>query len=276
MKNKIGVMQGRLLHKYQGRYQAHPKDYWQQEFNMAQEIGLNCIEFILDFNNYEINPLLTKNGIDEIMALSKKTGVDVISVCADFFMEAPLHSEDFNVSIESKKVLKKLLINTSNLGLNDVVLPCVDHSSLRGKSDLDRFYENIMPSLEIAEDKKINISLETDLSPQLFAELLDRFDSRRISVNYDIGNSAALGYDPIEELDCYGNQITDIHIKDRQLGGSSVPLGQGNANFDSFFNKLKEFNYEGPFIMQAFRDDEGVEIFKEQLDWVKPYLNTQL
>ena len=48
---------------------------------------------------------------------------------------------------------------------------------------------------------------------------------------------------------------------------------EGNAEFDSFFKKLKEFNYQGPFIMQAYRDDEGVEILKKQLDWISPYLN---
>ena len=43
-------MQGRLLPKYQGRYQAHPKDYWRDEFKIASSIGLDCIEFILDSN----------------------------------------------------------------------------------------------------------------------------------------------------------------------------------------------------------------------------------
>jgi L-ribulose-5-phosphate 3-epimerase len=46
-------MKGRLLPKYQGRYQALPVDYWQQEFELAKEIGLDCIEFILDFNGAE-------------------------------------------------------------------------------------------------------------------------------------------------------------------------------------------------------------------------------
>ena len=94
-----------------------------------------------------------------------------------------------------------------------------------------------------------------------------------MTVNYDIGNSAALGFDSIEELDAYGDRITDIHIKDRTLNGSSVILGQGNANFDRFFQKLKECNYKGPFIMQAYRDDEGVEVFKRQLKWIRPYLD---
>jgi len=59
-------MQGRLLPKYQGRYQAHPLGYWQEEFPKAAELGLDCIEFILDFNDAELNPLLRDDGPDEI------------------------------------------------------------------------------------------------------------------------------------------------------------------------------------------------------------------
>ena len=118
------------------------------------------------------------------------------------------------------------------------------------------------------EDKGINLSLETDLDPKSFLELLNKFNSKRITVNYDIGNSASLGFDLIEELDTYGNRITDIHIKDRVLNGGPVVLGEGNADFKLFFTKLKEFNYKGPFIMQAYRDDEGIEVFKQQYKWI--------
>ena len=66
-KNALGVMQGRLLPKYQGRYQAHPVGYWQDEFVKATELGLDWIEFILDFNDVESNPLLRAEGMDEIL-----------------------------------------------------------------------------------------------------------------------------------------------------------------------------------------------------------------
>ena len=49
-KINIGVMQGRLLPKYQGRYQAHPLDSWKPEFKIAKSKSLDCIEFILVFN----------------------------------------------------------------------------------------------------------------------------------------------------------------------------------------------------------------------------------
>jgi L-ribulose-5-phosphate 3-epimerase len=274
MHNKLGVMQGRLLKKYQGRYQAHPLGYWDSEFSNARDLGLDCIEFILDFNDSELNPLLSDNGTSEILQVVEKTGVNVITICADYFMEAPLHSEDSEVALLSQKILQKLLDTGYKLGITDIVLPCVDQSSLVGQKVINRFVENLYPLLDIAEKKNINLSLETDLSPHAFGELLNRFDSNRLSVNYDIGNSASLGFDPIEELNVYGHKITDIHIKDRVLNGGPIELGKGAADFKTIFKKLKEIDYKGPFIMQAYRDEEGIEIFKKQLKWVTPYLES--
>ncbi|MBM9577317.1 TIM barrel protein [Leptospira sp. 201903070] len=268
-KNLLGVMQGRLLPKYKGRYQAHPLGYWQKEFQLASEIGLDCIEFILDYNDYLQNPLMSQEGIEEIEKEIKKTNVSVISICADYFMEAPLHSPDKAVVLQSQSVLRKLLENSIALGVKDIVIPCVDQSSIKSEEDKKRFVDNLGPLIEVSERSKINLSLETDLNPQFFTNLLSEFHSNRITVNYDIGNSASLGYDPKEELECYGNRISDIHIKDRILGGGSVILGSGNAQFDLFFRTLKDLDYKGPFIMQAFRDDEGVGIFKSQLQWIE-------
>ena len=273
MKNKVGVMQGRLLPKYQGRYQAHPVGYWQKEFEIAKEIGLDCIEFILDYKDVEKNPLLKEGGIEEILKVCESTHISVDTICADYFMVAPLHSINGAVATKSKEILINMLKKSSELGVTNIVIPCVDQSSLDNEEKVNRFANQIRDVLPDAEHQGINLSLETDLAPQPFVDLLRKLDSNRITVNYDIGNSAALGYNPEEELNAYGNRISDIHIKDRVLGGGPVVLGNGDADFEIFFKKLKEIHYEGPFIMQAYRDDEGVEIFKKQLNWLTPYLN---
>ena len=54
----IGVMQGRLLPKYKGKYQAHPKGYWQNEFKIAKSIGISHIQFLFD-NEKLIKLLIT-------------------------------------------------------------------------------------------------------------------------------------------------------------------------------------------------------------------------
>lgn len=268
-RNSIGVMEGRLLPKYQGRYQAHPVGYWQGEFPKAAELGLDCIEFILDFNDAAANPLLRPDGPEEILKLGEQTGVKVHTVCADYFMEAPMHHGDEAVAIRSLDVMRRLLAQGKVLGLTDIVIPCVDRSSLGDAAAQDRFVERLKPLVEEADEAGINLSLETDLAPQPFTELLARFDSARVTVNYDTGNSAALGYDPAEELAAYGRRISDIHIKDRRLGGGPVELGAGDARFSRFFDALKPLNYTGPFIMQAYRDDEGLDVFRRQLTWVR-------
>ena len=274
MKNKLGVMQGRLLPKYQGRYQAFPIGSWKNEFKIAKECGLDLIEFILDFNESEKNPLLYSGGVEKIVNIINDSGVSVKTICADYFMEAPLHSNNNNIAEESYKVLAKLIDTAKILKITDIVIPCVDQSSLKTREAVSRFVKSIKRIIPTIEKEGINLSLETDLAPKPFIELLDKLNSKNITVNYDIGNSAALGFNSYEELATYGDRITDIHIKDRILGGGPVRLGHGNADFIKFFNELKNFNYQGPFIMQAYRDDEGIEIFKKQLKYILPLINT--
>lgn len=265
----IGVMQGRLLPKYKGRYQAHPVGYWQGEFALAAEMGLDAIEFILDFNEIGTNPLMSEGGIDEILSVSRSMGVSVRSVCADCFMEVPLHSRSAEKSAMGSGILTTIIERISDLGASDLVIPCVDTSSLQPEGASELFVQRIARYADLAGQHGIRLSLETDLGPQAFFELLDRLRSSVFTVNYDTGNSAALGYNPEEELTAYGTRISDIHIKDRQRGGGSVELGTGDTDFDTFFASLSS-SYSGPFIMQAFRDEEGLTVFKRQLEWIRP------
>jgi L-ribulose-5-phosphate 3-epimerase len=269
---QLGVMQGRLLPKYQGRYQAHPVGYWQDEFRLAQKLGLNFIEFILDYEQTEKNPLMNESGLAEIQRISEQTGVQVKTICADYFMKAPLQ-QTLTVH-ESVETLKTLIINAAKLGVKVIVIPCVDQSAFLNSQDMDCFSRNIFPARALAEKLEVSLALETDLPPVDFMELLERLDSPVFTVNYDTGNSASLGYDPVEELFMYGSRISDVHLKDRLKGGGSVELGCGATDFASVFDTLNQISYHGPLIMQAYRDEEGLIVFKKQLDWLKPYLKT--
>ena len=272
---KIGVMQGRLLPKYKGRYQAHPIGYWEDEFEIAASLGLDLIEFILDYNDYEDNPLMSVSGCKEIEEISNQSGVHVKTVCADYFMDAPLHSDDLNLATLSAAVLRQLILNSQNIGITDIIIPLVDQSSLATLESQDRFINALTPFLIDLEEQNINLNLETDLGPSEFKHLLAQIDSKRVTVNYDTGNSAGMGYDPEQEFAAYGDRITDIHVKDRVKDGFSVCLGQGSANFSKIFKCVQNYGYTGPFIMQAFRDDEGLEIFKTQLTWLRSCLEVE-
>ena len=275
MKNiELGIMQGRLLPKYKNRYQAHPVGYWSDEFEIARKLGLKSIEFIFDYNDYKLNPLMNENGINQISKISKNTGVNVKSICADYFMEAPLHSSNQKVKEKSVLVLKTLIKNSSLLNISDIVIPCVDQSSLKNNIDKERLINSLYDSVIYASKFNINIALETDLNPKDFLDLLNEFRLENLTVNYDTGNSASLGYNINQEFEYYGNKISDIHIKDRVLNGGSVMLGTGNTDFKSFFKILSNMEFNGPIILQAYRDNQGINVLKKQLNWFENKLMT--
>ena len=267
-------MQGRLLPKYQGRYQAHPIGYWEDEFEIAASLGVDLIEFILDYNDFEENPLMSASGCKKIIEIANQSDVKVKTICADYFMDAPLHSTDLNVATLSAAVLRELIINSRTIGVTDIVLPLVDQSSVRDSESQDQFIRAIEPFLPYLDENNMNLNLETDLDPTAFKNLLNQINSDRVTVNYDTGNSAGLGYDPEQEFAAYGDRITDIHIKDRVKNGFSVCLGQGSADFTQIFKCVQNYGYSGPFIMQAFRDDDGLEIFKTQLTWLRSLIGS--
>ena len=76
----------------------------------------------------------------------------------------------------------------------------------------------------------IKIVFESDFPPDKLKTFISRFPPENYGINYDIGNSAALGYNSKEEISAYGDRILNVHIKDRILNGTTVPLGKGNAN----------------------------------------------
>ena len=264
--SSFGAMQGRLSTQTERGYQAFPWETWAKEFDFAVARNLEHIEWVLDSWSVSENPLLTdtKTVLDQTIA----TGVNVVSVCADYLMDQPLDvSEE-----ESWNVLDRLVVAMQELGANWLVVPCVDHSSLRDSQSMKRFVKATMPLAEALGGTGIQVSLETDLGPSEFARLLADLDPAVFGVNYDIGNSASLGYSHYEEFDAYGDRITLVHIKDRVKGGGSVPLGQGDANIPEVIDHLRFLKFNGPVTMQSFRDIQGLDILDEQLHWLQPML----
>ena len=51
-----------------------------------------------------------------------------------------------------------------------------------------------------------------------------------------------------------------MHIKDRVLGGGTVPLGTGDADFPAVFNGLARLGLPGDYVLQIARPDSGLEL----------------
>ena len=261
--SSFGIMQGRLSPQSERGYQAFPWDTWNVEFALAAKRHLEHIEWVLDSWQVAGNPLLSDTR--SVSERSQTTGVKIISVCADYLMDRPLDASDAG----SWEVLHRLVDSMQGLGSEWLVVPCVDQSSLREGSSLRRFLRAAETLVEVLRGTRIRVSLESDLGPDEFAALLGHLEPEVIGVNYDIGNSASLGYSYQHELDAYGTRVSLLHVKDRTFRGGSVMLGQGNADIPGVFRRLTALKFNGPVTMQAFRDHEGLVVADAQLEWLR-------
>lgn len=270
----IGTMQGRLLRRYKGQYQAHPVGFWQEEFPLAQQVGLAAIEFVYDFNEVAENPLHYDGGTAEINRLAAKHGIKVGSICANYFMTAPLNHPDPNQAATNGRALQELADKAEAIGATTIVLPAIEGASLQEAAARQRFIERVPPLVADWQQRGLTLAIETDLPPRQVLALLSALASPAIGVTYDTGNSAAAGFAMAEEFATYGAHIRHVHIKDRPLGGGNVFLGTGAVDFAEVFRQLELCGYDGLLIMEAFRGERIVQDFAAQLAILKDLANS--
>jgi L-ribulose-5-phosphate 3-epimerase len=256
---RIGTMQGRLLPRFEGRFQAFPATRWREEFTNAQAAGLYCIEWIYEEPHEDDNPLRTDEGLAQMKAVIAETGVQVRSICADYYMTRPLVTDANGVDKATVDHLRWLMTRAKALGASYIVLPFVDASSLKtetARQNLITLLKNLGPE---AQALGVELHLETDFPPSVFSVILSAIDHSNVRWNYDIGNSASLGFAANDEFDAQGRYLGSVHIKDRVRGGSTVPLGTGSAEIDVSLTRILETGFDRWFILQVARDKEGDE-----------------
>ncbi|MGD0750449.1 MAG: sugar phosphate isomerase/epimerase family protein [Anaerolineales bacterium] len=256
----IGIMQGRLVPPTDNRIQCFPRERWVDEFELAAQAGLDCIEWIYDLYGADVNPLATDSGLEKLKNLSARHKVKILSICADYFMDKPLVRANQTELEQRLNTLHWLLERGRLIGINRMIIPFVDTSRIDSQDEFDGVVMLLQCVLDETRETGTEIHLETSLAPNRFAELLSRLPDPRLKVNYDSGNSSSLGYAPRDEFAAYGERVGSVHIKDRLLGASTVPLGTGDADFPALAEGLRKVAYKGDFILQVARGNSGDEV----------------
>ncbi|MDP3183000.1 MAG: sugar phosphate isomerase/epimerase family protein [Desulfobaccales bacterium] len=257
MAKEIGFMQGRLSPLMDGKIQAFPWPYWRQEFALAAQHGFALMEWTLDQDRLYENPLMTRAGRQEIARLMEQYGVAVKTLTGDCFMQAPFYKAQGQVRQQLLADLQKVVQSCAVVGINKVLLPLVDNGRLENYQQEDDLVQTLSGMAPLLKDAGVQLMFESDYPPERLAAFLGRLPSPYFGLTYDVGNSAALGYQPEEEIDAYGPRILNVHVKDRLRGGGTVPLGEGDANIPTALKALWDAGYKGPYILQTARAQDG-------------------
>ena len=253
----IGFMQGRLCERVDGKIQAFPWRDWESEFTAAADIDLHLMEWTLDQDRLYENPLMTTVGQERIRWLCRQHDVSILSLTGDCFMQAPF----WKVAGEDRTNLQRDFLAIggacAQVGIKMMVVPLVDNGRLDTSEQEDVLVKFLLEQRPFLSERNLKVIFECDFTPTELARFINRLPAEQFGINYDIGNSAALGFAPGDEFSAYGKRITNVHVKDRMLGGTTVPLKTGSADFDSVFAALSQIGYQGNYIMQTARAIDG-------------------
>ncbi|KJC50801.1 sugar phosphate isomerase/epimerase family protein [Bradyrhizobium sp. LTSP857] len=254
---RIGFMQGRLSALVDGKIQAFPWTEWRDEFPRAKALGLTRMEWTIDQERLRENPLTTEAGQNEIATLARENGLRIPSLTGDCFMQAPFWKVDAAAHDALVADLDLMIAACSRIGIEFVVIPLVDNGKIERESESDTLKRVLIARREQLARRNVKIVFESDLPPHGLARFMEAFPADVFGINYDSGNSASLGYDSTEEIEAYAPRILNVHIKDRILGGTTVPLGTGNADLAKTIRLIERSGYKGQYILQTARATDG-------------------
>jgi len=273
----VGFMQGRLSEVIDGKIQAFPWRLWQEEFRQAREIEIALMEWTLDQDDLYKNPFMTAEGQKAIIRLSEENGLKIPSLTGDCFMQAPF----WKTASDNRKGLiddfNAVVCACGSLNVQIVVVPLVDNGALTSEREESYLIDVLADHETMLVENGVKVAFESDFAPIALERFIGKMNPNIFGINYDIGNSASQGFNVNEEFAGYGSRILNVHVKDRPLGGTTVPLGEGNADFETVFANLSKCGYKGNYILQTARDPSGQhsEVIKHYLDmtinWIAEY-----
>ena len=251
-------MQGRLSPLVGDRIQAFPWPSWREEFPIAERHGFRLMEWTLDQDRLHENPLLTPDGQAGIRALSRAHGLSIPSLTGDCFMQAPFWKSP----------------DAARDGLERDFLAVADACAAAGDLDCRGAARRPRPARHAGAGRQAG----GDAAAARHAP--DRSGSpRAVRVRFRAGTSCAASstasiprcsastttpataprWDSTRPPSSPPTDTASGTCTSRiaLLGGTTVPLGAGAADFDTVFAQLARLGYQGNFILQTARAADG-------------------
>ncbi|MEX0937722.1 MAG: sugar phosphate isomerase/epimerase family protein [Pirellulales bacterium] len=123
----------------------------------------------------------------------------------------------------------------------------------------DIFYEELMPCVEVAEEVGVDLLIEPEpgLLIETFGQYLkfmERVDSPRVGLNFDIGHAYCVGEDPQDWVDRMAAHTRHYHFED--IAGTRVHKhlipGRGAIDFPATLQAIRGSGYDGWVTVELY------------------------
>lgn len=258
---------------------------WKERLEIAKEAGYTFVEISVDETDERLARLdWTAEERKEFLEAIADTGIRVPSMCLSGHRRFPLGSENPETRAKAFEIMKKGIELAVDLGVRTIQLAGYDvYYENANERTRELFIDGMKKSCEWARKANVMLSMEIMDHPFMssiskYMEYAEIIKSPFFKVYPDLGNlSAWPENNPELELEKGINDITAIHLKDTLAVTDTfpgkfkeVPFGEGCVDFPKLFKKLKELNYNGPFLIEMWTEKSEDPIYevKKAREWM--------
>ena len=226
---------------------------WEERLAAAGQAGYDFVEISIDESDERLGRLDWSAAERSALRRSiENTGVRIMTMCLSGHRKYPLGSHTPELRQRGLEILHKAIDFAGDIGLR--VVQVMGYDVFYEPSD-DETRVNFIDGLQLgarwAGQAGVMLGLENldtpfveNLSKAL--DIIHEVDSPWLHLYPDIGNLAAAGCHPPDELTLAKNQILGIHVKDampRVIRG--IPFEQGIVPFQETFRALAQTGFWG-------------------------------
>jgi len=226
---------------------------WEERLAAAGQAGYDFVEISIDESEERLGrldwPASERAALRHSIA---NTGVQITTMCLSGHRKFPLGSHDPGIRRQGQEILRKAIEFAGDVGLR--VVQVMAYDVFYETSDAEtgaNFVEGLELGTRWAGQAGVMLGLEnldTDFVDSIRKGLaiIRKIDSPWLRLYPDIGNLAAAGYYPPEEILLAKGQMIGVHVKDampKVIRG--IPYGEGIVPFRETFQALVQIGFWG-------------------------------
>ena len=251
-------------------------------FTTASQLGFDGVE--LDWSDpdwAQPGGRLAPDNRPAIRRAAAEAGVEIPSVAAHFLSRGGITLEETEAF--GLEIVRTGIRICADLGARYLLVPFFAAAEIKGISTVSRLVKNLQQLAPDAEAAGIVLAIEHTMPAELTAEVLDNVNSPNVGNYWDMGNSMALGADPLEEIAHLGPRIARVHAKEYHQGsdppGSRYalhfdglnrrPFGQGDVPVPAVLDALLQVGYDDYIVLETGKFDHPAGSAQAALNYLR-------
>ena len=226
---------------------------WEERLAAAGQAGYDFIEISIDESDARLSRLDWSSSEKAALRRSiANTGVKIMSMCLSGHRKYPLGSHSPELRRQGQDILRKAIDFAGDVGLR--IVQVMGYDVFYETSDEEtgaNFIDGLRLGARWAGQSGVMLGLENLDTPYVenlskALAIIHEIDSPWLRLYPDMGNLAAAGYYPPDEIILAKSQLLGIHVKDalpKVIRG--VPFEKGIVPFRETFQALVQTGFWG-------------------------------